>query len=78
MGGRWCIRVQRWRVAVAMAVPRDWPNNIMFEGAMERERGEDGTWEFLGFRPVRKERMDSASVVSPASVGKPLLRPKPR
>ena len=32
----------------------------------------------VGVRPVRKDRMLSASVVRPASVGDPVLRPNPR
>ena len=75
-GGRWWCRVQRWVRAVATAVPSDWPKRIMWDGRMVGEDG--GGVESFGVRPVRKDRMLSASVVRPASVGDPVLRPNPR
>ena len=65
-------------------MPRDWPKRMMLEGGMmvtgeEEEEGgaREGSFDG-GVRPVRKDSMISASVVRPASVGEPVLRPKPR
>lgn len=33
-GRRRFVRVQRWVMAVATAVPRDWPKRIMLDGWM--------------------------------------------
>lgn len=71
------MRVQRWSSAVETAVPRDWEVRIMLDKGSERLR-----WLFSmcggGVTPVRKLRMASASVISPSSVGVPVLSPKPR
>src|SRR2546421_774405 len=63
-GGRRRTTVQRWSVAVATAVPSDWPKKMMLEGATARERGGGeeegpgpgpGPLDCWGGKPVRKE-----------------------